>query len=78
MVYTILLTKFFICLQEVVPLVLGQLLEEWLLVQPCYLLFLQLALHGGGGGSPRNTSLMYLVSIQPEKENYLENNFELN
>lgn len=50
--------------QEVVPLVLEQLLVEWLLVLPCYLLFLQLVLHTGAAGNRKSISLMYLVSIQ--------------
>ncbi|AQK41191.1 Putative leucine-rich repeat receptor-like protein kinase family protein [Zea mays] len=37
-----------------------QLLVEWLLVQPCYLLFLQLVLPIGGAGNHKNISLMYL------------------
>jgi hypothetical protein len=69
---------FFICLQEAVPLVLEQLLEEWLLVRPCYLLFPLLALDIGGAGNPKSTSSMYPVSIQLQRENYLENKFESN
>jgi hypothetical protein len=50
--------------QEAVPLVLEQLLVEWLLVRPCYLPFLQLVLHIGAAGNLKSISLMYLVSIQ--------------
>jgi hypothetical protein len=58
----LLLTTLFV--QEVVPPVLEPLLVEWLLVRPCYLLFLQLVLHIGGAGNHKNISLMYQVSIQ--------------
>jgi hypothetical protein len=68
----LLLTSYF--LQEVALPVLEQLLVEWLLVQPCYLLFLQLVLPIGGAGNHKNISLMYLVSIQ--QENNLGNNIE--
>jgi hypothetical protein len=50
--------------QEAVPLVLEQLLVEWLLVRPCYLPFLQLVLRTGAAGNRKSISLMYLVSIQ--------------
>lgn len=41
---------------------LGQLLEELLQVLLYCLLLLQLHLHGGVEGNPKNFSLMYLVS----------------
>jgi len=69
----LLLTSYFV--QEVALPVLVQLLVEWLLAQPCYLLFLQLVLPIGGAGNRKSISSMYLVSIQ-QQENNLGNNIE--
>jgi hypothetical protein len=64
-----LLTSYFV--QEVALLVLEQLLVEWLLAQPCYLLFLQLVLPIGSAGNHKNISLKYLVGIQQQENNLL-------
>lgn len=61
----LLLTSYFV--QEVALPVLEQLLVEWLLAQPCYLLFLQLVLPIGGAGNHKSISLMYLVSIHQQE-----------
>jgi hypothetical protein len=57
----VILTFYFV--QKVALLVLEQLLVEWLLAQPCYLLFLQLVLSIGGAGNHKSISSMYLVGI---------------